>query len=70
MKRQIQSYFHCARCVREDRRPNIAVGVISAGTHLQLWCENHDQSLGMFALKEPMPPLACPMCGKSGPHVH
>ena len=50
--RLIQSYFHCAKCMREDSRPNIAVGVIGSGTHLQVWCETHELSLGLFELQE------------------
>jgi hypothetical protein len=33
---EIESFFHCGKCVREDRRPNIAIGVIGTGTHLQV----------------------------------
>jgi len=71
MKLQIETYFHCRRCGNENRRPNIAVGVNAAGTHLQIWCETHDIALGpLFELKNPMPSLPCEQCGKIGPHVH
>jgi hypothetical protein len=67
---QIDSYFHCRRCTNENRRSRIAVGVNAAGTHLKVWCENHDIQLGpLFELKDAMP-MACEMCGKIGPHVH
>jgi hypothetical protein len=67
---QIESYFHCVRCGRENLFPNIAVGLIAAGTHLQVWCETHNISLGMFELKETRIPPPCAMCGKNEPHVH
>ena len=60
--RLIQSYFHCAKCMREDSRPNIAVGVIGSGTHLQVWCETHELSLGLFELKNLRRPMVCSMC--------
>jgi hypothetical protein len=44
MESHIQSFFHCAKCVQEDSRPNIAVGVIGSGTHLQVWCETQEQN--------------------------
>jgi hypothetical protein len=65
MNRQIASYAHCAHCVRENCYPNIAVGITTTGTHLEVWCETHDVCLGVFELKEPMPPMPCEKCGKT-----
>ncbi len=60
----------CAFCTRENLRPNTAVGVTTNGKFLQVWCETHDVSLGMFELKHTMLPPPCAMCGKTEPHVH
>jgi microcystin degradation protein MlrC len=62
-KSLIESFFHCRRCVLEDADPNIAAGFTGDGTHLQVWCENHQVELGMFALKDPIAPMACEECG-------
>ena len=70
MENEIVSYFHCGKGIREGQNPNIAVGVVESGTHLQVWCENHQISLGQFELKEPQPPEPCSQCGEVGPHVH
>jgi hypothetical protein len=67
---EIVSYFHCGRCMAEKQRPNIAVGVNASGSHLQVWCENHQISLGKFELKEAQPPEPCAQCAKGLPHVH
>jgi hypothetical protein len=66
----IENYFHCAHCARENFRPDIGVGVTGAGTHLQVWCEHHDLLVIELELAEPMAPMACDECGKTGPHVH
>ena len=57
-------WFLCwaAESMREDSRPNIAVGVIGSGTHLQVWCETHELSLGLFELKNSRRPMVCSMC--------
>jgi hypothetical protein len=69
-RRDTDMYFHCSKCVRERLRPNIAVGINGAGTHLQVWCETHDWSLGRFPLKGRMAPGACAECAKTEPHTH
>jgi hypothetical protein len=45
----IGNFFHCARCVEEDLRPNIGLGVTTTGTHLILVCETHELTLAKFA---------------------
>lgn len=67
---EIASFFHCGRCIDEGQSPNIAVGVVADGSHLQVWCESHQLSLGFFELKEPRPPQPCSQCAKGVPHVH
>jgi hypothetical protein len=62
--------IQCGFWTRENLHPNTAIGVTTTGTHLQVWCETHDISLGMFELKEPMAPMPCAICGKTKPHVH
>jgi hypothetical protein len=66
----IEMYCHCPDCIREDSPPNIAVGVIRGGTHLQVWCETHELSLGLFALRTPLRQMVCSMCEREEPHVH
>src|SRR6266446_168699 len=51
--RQIESYFHCGRCMRENRRPNISV-VTDTGTHLYVQCNTHRGLLGSYELGEPI----------------
>ena len=67
-ERDVESYFHCTRCMGERLYPNIGVGVNSTGTHLEVWCENHDRRLGRFELKHSMPAMPCAMCAKGEPH--
>jgi hypothetical protein len=67
---QIKSYFHCTKCILEGEPPNVAVGIIGAGTHLQIWCENHKIALGLFELREPWGPPRCDMCEEGVPHTH
>jgi hypothetical protein len=51
--RQVESYFHCGRCVREKLLPNISV-VTDTGTHLYVQCNTHRGRLGSYELKEPI----------------
>jgi hypothetical protein len=67
-ERDVESYFHCGRCIDEGLYPNIGVGVNSTGTHLEVWCENHDRRFGRFELKNSMRPMPCAMCAKGEPH--
>jgi hypothetical protein len=61
----------CYYCRQKNcRLNNLAIGVNATGTHLKSWCETHDIRLGMYELAEPIPPMRCAMCGKTGPHVH
>lgn len=45
----ITAYLHCKRCLDEQKRPDIAVGITVNGD-LQVWCETHDINVGLLEM--------------------
>jgi hypothetical protein len=61
----IAAYVHCARCMQENLRPNLAAGITHNGDHVQFWCETHNCQVGIpLPLRYRIENITCAECSE------